>query len=100
MTWLHRKLLKKAATTDNVFNAEGADARVAWELLNAKLIEGEPILDQLGLPLKVIVMGITVTGREELSKTSRFFWGWFFSALAVAVGTVVGAIISHTLNLR
>lgn len=89
MTRLHRKILKKAATSYGLFRVEGTSSREALELLNAKLIEGEPILDQMGLPVTVIVMGITVKGREELSKRSRLFWKWVFSALSVAVGTFV-----------
>lgn len=100
MTRRHRKILAKASETKRYFDADGADARVAWELLNADLIEGETMSDQEGVPIKVVVMGITVEGREKLDSRSRHFWGWILGVLAVAVGTVIGAIINYYLGLN
>lgn len=100
MMWGHHKILRKAAGTKRYFSVDGNDARLAWELLNAKLIEGEPMLDQEGVPMQVVVMGITVAGRDELSKSRRQFWGWLFTVLAVAIGTIVGAIINKRFGLK
>lgn len=73
---------------------------MAWELLNAKLIEGEPVRDQEGVPIQVVVMGITVAGRDELARRSRQFWGWVFTVLVVAIGTIVGAIVNGCFGLK
>ena len=96
----HHKILRMAAETKRHFSVDGNDARLAWELLNAKLIEGEPMQDQEGVPIEVVIMGITVAGRNELVRCSRQFWGWVFSALAVAIGTVIGAVINYCLGLN
>lgn len=100
MTRRHRKILAKASETSRYFKVDGTDARLAWELINAKLIEGEPMLDQDGVPCEVVVMGITVAGREELESRSHNFWRWVLGVLAVAVGTVIGAIINYYLGLN
>lgn len=100
MKKIHYAILRKASEIDCLFVADGEYARPAWELLNAKLIEGEPILNQESIPVKVIASGITVAGREELAKRTRLFLGWIFGALAVAIGTIVGAIINHLLGLK
>ena len=96
----HHKILRMAAETKRHFSVNGNDARLAWELLNAKLIEGEPMQDQEGVPIEVVVMGITVAGRDELARCSRQVWGWVFTVLAVAIGTIVGAIVNSWFGLK
>ena len=96
----HHKILRKASETKGYFSVDGDDARLAWELWNAKLIVGEILHNEDGGPREVVVMGITVAGRDELDRRSRQFWGWIFTVLAVAIGTIVGAIVNSWLGRK
>ncbi len=98
MTRKHRRILKQASKVGRYFHAEGDDARLAWELLNAKLIEGEVVEDKDGVPNLVAVLGITLAGREELAKPFSMLIEWLVHMLYMAVGAFIGAVITRLLS--
>lgn len=98
MTRRHRQILRRAAKVGSYFQAEGKDARPAWELLRANLIEGEPVEDKDGVPCMVSVLGITLAGREELARPFSRISEWIVHTLDIALGTVIGAAITKLLS--
>ena len=98
MTRRHRKILRRASRLGRFFYAEGKDARPAWELLNAKLIEGETQEDKDGVPLMVVVMGITLAGRDELSKPFSRLTDWLVHALDITLGAGLAALFNWLLK--
>lgn len=98
MTRQHRRILRRAAKVDRFFYAKGKDARIAWELLNAKLIEGEVHEDKDGVPVMVVVMGVTLAGRDELAKPFSRLSEWFVHILDIAFGAGLGALFTSLLK--
>lgn len=99
MTRRHRKILKQSAKVGGgYFLAEGENARLAWELLNAHLIEGNVVKDRFGAPVSVSVLGITLAGREELSRPFSRLTEWLVHALDIALGVGMTTLFNWLLK--
>lgn len=98
MTCRHRRILRRAARTEGFFYAKDKDARPAWELLNAKLIEGDTQENEEGVPVMVVVMGITLAGRDELAKPFSRLTDWLVHALDITLGAGLAALFNWLLK--
>lgn len=98
MTRRHRNILKRAAKVGSCFVVEGDDARLAWELLNARFIEGSVVKNRLGTPVSVSVLGVTLAGRDELARPFSRLTEWLVHALDIALGAGLAAIFTKLLK--
>lgn len=82
------KLLKLAARSAESFRVFGEDARLAYELSVAKLLDAAVGSGESGL--EGIVYGITIEGREKLAERNA----WWKHLVAVAVQTGISTAIA------
>lgn len=95
MNKLHFAMLTRAASLYGQFDVDGEPAKIAYELLKAQLIEGEPLLDPKGLPVRVAVLGITIAGRNALANRHQRFKDWLFNVISIIIGSVLTIFIQR-----
>lgn len=93
MTKRQYDILTSAASINGQFSTNGEDAKLAYELLRAQLIEGEPILDEHGLPARVEVLGITIAGRNLIENRYTRVMDWLLNMLSVAIGSLLTLLV-------
>ena len=95
MTTCQYDILTRAATINGQFSTDGNEAKLAYELLRAQLIEGEPILNQQGLPVSVEVLGITIAGRNVIENRYTRVKDWLLNMLSVVIGSALTLLVQR-----